>query len=475
MRRISPPELSGLLGAWSAGTGTLPKRLARSIETAILNGRLPLGVRLPAERLLAQDLQVARGTVAAAYDHLRATDLIITRAGSGSVTALPPRLRDRLAPWSTDFGEEGRRGAVLDLTIAEPTAPFAELHMAVRAAAENLHAALLSEDRSGCGQKELREAIAARYSSQGLPTRAEDILMTSGADAALDLVSAVYLRHGHRVIVDSPTYPRALSTLRAAGARLIGQPLGPLGWDLETLERTLSTSHAALAYLVPDFHNPTGLLMSEEQRSKLRNRISQHDTLFIIDETMRDLDLRTAPQPPSHIASAAISRHVITIGSLSKTLWPGLRVGWIRAHRQTVTELSRAAITSSLVPPVLDQLTAIQLLEHFDDILAFRLNLLREQRNHLATLLSNLHWARSETPIGGLTFWLELLDTNSTRLANHAAAHDLRLSPGFQFSPDGVLDQYLRIPFTLTSEALDKVVERLINAHADLSPATHSG
>ncbi|MFJ5726104.1 aminotransferase class I/II-fold pyridoxal phosphate-dependent enzyme [Streptomyces sp. NPDC093149] len=91
---------------------------------------------------------------------------------------------------------------MLDLTSAEPAAPFAQLHMAVQAAAENLHTALHNEDRSGHGQKELRETVAARYSSQGLPTRAEDILITSGADAALALLSAVYVRHGRRVIVD---------------------------------------------------------------------------------------------------------------------------------------------------------------------------------------------------------------------------------------------------------------------------------
>ncbi|MGW1109420.1 aminotransferase class I/II-fold pyridoxal phosphate-dependent enzyme, partial [Streptomyces sp. NPDC002540] len=192
-------------------------------------------------------------------------------------------------------------------------------------------------------------------------------------------------------------------------------------------------------------------------------------------ETMRDLDLRTPPQPPSHVASTATSRHVITIGSLSKTLWPGLRVGWIRANGQTITELARAVTAPSLVPPLLDQLTALRLLEHYDDILAFRLNLLREQRDHLATALSALDWARFETPVGGLTLWLELLDTNCTRLAHHAAAHGLRLSPGFHFSPDGVLDQHLRIPFTLNSAVLDKVVERLVNTHADLSRATHHG
>jgi DNA-binding FadR family transcriptional regulator len=119
------------------------------MERAIRDGRLPPGARLPAEGLLAGELGFARGTVAAGYQVLRAEQLIITRAGSGSTTSLPPQLHDRLSPWASDLGQAGRSGAALDLTTAAPAAPFDELLQAVHAASDSLPVALLHDTADG--------------------------------------------------------------------------------------------------------------------------------------------------------------------------------------------------------------------------------------------------------------------------------------------------------------------------------------
>ncbi|MFJ8111841.1 PLP-dependent aminotransferase family protein [Streptomyces sp. NPDC096132] len=464
-RHIPASELARLLGDWRVGGASVARQLAHAVEKAIHDGRLPLGVQLPAERLLAAELGLARGTVTTCYQFLRTEQLISTRTGSGSTTALPPHLRDRLAPWSSDLGRGGRDGAALDLTIAEPAAPFDELLEAVHAAADSLHTTLLPGAPTQGGPSRLRTALADTYTAQGLPTDSRHLLLTSGADAALHLLCAALLHHGSRVVTDSPTYPGALTAFRSAGARPIAQPLAPSGWDVPALDHTLRTARPALAYLIPDFHNPTGLLMSEEQRDDLRRRIRSYDTLLVVDETTRDLDLRDAEPPPARLTTRAGDRGVLTVGSLSKSLWPGLRIGWIRAHPDVVARLSAHPLAAALAPSPLNEVIALHLLEHREKVLAHRRDRLRAQRDHLVSRLSALSWCRFRPPQGGLSLWLELLDTTSSRLAADAAHHGLLLTPGSQYSPDGAHDRYLRLPFTLPTEALDTAVDRLTTAH----------
>lgn len=197
-RRVQPPHGCGLDRApLDVGKGRPPQR-------AVYDGRLPLDAQLPAERLLAGELGLARGTVAASHQILRAERLIVTRTGSGSTVSLPPRLHDRLSPWASDRGEAGRNGAPLDLTVAEPTAPFDELLQAVREATDALPSTLLG-DASGAGRRSaLHTGVADLYNAQGLATDDGHLLLTSGADAALSLLCAAYLRPNSRVVVDSP-------------------------------------------------------------------------------------------------------------------------------------------------------------------------------------------------------------------------------------------------------------------------------
>ncbi|MFJ7078960.1 PLP-dependent aminotransferase family protein [Streptomyces sp. NPDC098781] len=470
-RRLPASQFPQMLGDWRAGDGSLARRLADAVEKAVRDGRLPLGAQVPAERLLAGELGLARGTVAASYQILRAEQLIVTRTGSGSTVALPPRLNDRLSPWASDRGEAGKNGAPLDLTVAEPAAPFDELLQSVREATDTLPAALLHDPAEGDSPSALHTAIADAYGVQGLPTDGGHLLLTSGADAALSLLSAAYLRPSSRVVLDSPTYPGALALFRGAGARLVAQPLTPTGWDVPALDRTLRAARPSLTYLVADFHNPTGLLMGEEEHAELRRRLRHHDTLVVFDETLRDLDLREGAAPPPRVAGRAGDRHIVYVGSLSKSLWPGLRVGWIRAHPDIVRRLAALPLGAALTPSLFDRLVAARLLERRGAVLDRRRAQLRSQRDHLAARLSTLPWCRFQVPQGGLSLWLELLDADSRRLTDLAATRNLALTPGFHFSPDGALDGYLRLPFTLPPEALDTAVDRLTEAHAALEGA----
>ncbi|WP_353946960.1 pyridoxal phosphate-dependent aminotransferase [Streptomyces sp. HUAS MG91] len=223
--------------------------------------------------------------------------------------------------------------------------------------------------------------------------------------------------------------------------------------------------------MVTDFHNPTGLLMGEEDRADLGRRLRAHDTLTVFDETLRDLDLREDAAAPPRVSARAHDRHVVYVGSLSKSLWPGLRVGWIRAHPDIVRRLTALPLAAALAPSPFDRLVAARLLDHGETILDRRRRPLRSQRDHLAARLAPLPWCRFSLPQGGLSLWLELLDTDSRHLSTLAAPRGLTLTPGYRFSPDGALDSYLRIPFPLPPEALDTAVDRLDEAHSALGEA----
>ena len=444
------------LGAWRTRPGPLTRSLAAAVRGAVVDGRLPAGTRLPSERELARALRLSRGTVVAALTLLRDDGWLATRHGSGSVVRLPARLTERTTPWSQDRG--GAPDADLDLTLAVTAAPHEAYLAALARAAERSAALLVDSGVTGAGLPRLRALLADRYTRQGLATRPEQILVTSGAQAALTLL----LDHLHTdrrapVAVENPTYPGALSVLHARRTRLLPVPVtAPDGWDTARLTDALRRHAPRLAYLIPDFHNPTGAHMDAATRRTIAALADHHELTVLSDETMRDRDLRTPPGADPDLAGAL----VIQIGSASKTLWSGLRVGWIRAREDLVRQLCRNPLQAQLAPPPLEQLIAAELLgEPLADLLADRRARLRAQRDHLAALLTGTGWTYT-VPAGGLTLWLHLGEgPRADDLAARAAARGLAVTPGPHFAPDRTtLPRHLRLPFTATQETLTRVV-----------------
>ena len=175
------------------------------------------------------------------------------------------------------------------------------------------------------GLPPLRRAIAAWFDRRGLPTRPEQILVTNGAMHGLDLSIRAALPRGRRVLVEVPSYPVALR--RAANtpsALLTPVPMTREGWDLDAL-RTVARSHRpGFAYLMPDFHNPTGVLVDEAARPRALRLLRSAGTVVVIDETFVELNLDGVEMPPP-TASFGDER-TVTVGSLSKAVWGGLRM-----------------------------------------------------------------------------------------------------------------------------------------------------
>lgn len=445
------------------------RALADAVRTLILDGRIALHVRLPAERELAEAVGASRATVTGAYDLLRESGYVRSRRGSGTWTELPEGHRPVGAHAIVGGGYSADGDPGIDLAIAAMGAPEDSLTDAVAWAAPRLPAFARSPGYHPFGLPDLRTAIAERFTRRGLATRPEQILVTAGAQQAFALVVSLLCRPGDRVMTENPTYANALDALRHARLRTGSIAVSDAGWDLEIAESALRQTVPRLAYVIPDFHNPTGALMPEEQRLRLLAATRRTGTWLVVDETIADIALDVpAPAPLASLApgGAGGADHVMTIGSLSKTHWGGLRVGWIRATAKMITELTAVRVAADMTGSVLDQLVALPLLEGLERTLPGRLERLRGQR---AALIASLErhtpeWTWQVAP-GGLSLWVDLGEPVSSALADRAAAAGVNIGRGARFGVDpGTFEHRLRIPYTLTADRLDEGVRRLAEA-----------
>lgn len=473
MRYVNGAHLARILGDWmtSAGNGPAYARLGAAIRLLILDGRLPLSVRLPGERELANTLGISRTTVTAAYDALRGSGYAASRQGSGTWTTLPETrtLDDNGTPWAP-FAPDGMD--LINLTHASPEAPAQALRESYESAMQQLPRYLPGPGYYLRGLAELRAAIAERFTTRGLATTSDQILVTAGAQHAFSLALALLTSPGDRVLVEHPTYPNTVDGAQRASTRVVPVALTMDGWDLDAFAAALHQTSPRLAFLMPDFHNPTGLLASDDERAALAERLSKTRTLTVIDETMAELSLDDASLP-APFASYAPADLVLTVGSISKSIWGGLRVGWIRAEPEIIQRLAAVRATDDLASSVLEQLAVTQLLDRMDDVLDVRRAELRTRRDALvAALAEQLPGWRIRVPTGGLVLWCDLGAPVSSTLTAVAEHHGLHLAAGPRFGIDGAFERWLRLPYTLPANVLADAADRLVAAFRSVTDGT---
>jgi DNA-binding transcriptional MocR family regulator len=466
-RAIRGSQLVRLLGRWRSSTGfrNAPDyvALADTLRGLINDGRLALDVRLPAERELAETLQVSRTTVTASYNLLRSSGHLDSRRGAGSWTRLPGGARVGQSGWWAPAGAPD----LIDFATAALGAP-AEMTDAANDAVAALPRYLSGAGYHPTGIPELRAAVADGYSARGVPTIPEQIMVTNGVQHALDLTLRLLAPPGTALMTESPTYPNALAAFGARRARVHTFGVAD-GWDTDLLLGAVRQIGARVAYLIPEFQNPTGHLMDDETRSKLPGVAHAAGTDLIIDESFVDLSLDGATMPPP-VASYDRHARVVSIGGMSKPYWGGLRIGWIRAAEAIVQRLAAVRVGVDMSGPVLDQLVAVELLARAATIVPARRAELREQRDALAAAVrAELPAWRFTMPSGGVTLWAELDGPLSSALSRAAEPFGVRLAPGPRFGVDGTLERFLRLPFTLPPVVLVEAVSRIAAAHSDVA------
>ena len=465
-------HLLRLLDRWRSIRGPAATRLpdyaalAGTVRGLIRDGRLALGVRLPSERELADALAISRTTVSAAYRELRESGHLSSRRGSGSWTALPEGHGIATSGMWAPTDERD----VIDLGCAALAAP-PELTTAVGEALADLPRYTGGAGYHPTGLLALRERVARGFEARGVPTQADQIMIANGVQHALDLIVRLLVSPGQSVLVESPTYPNVLAALRAHRARVSTDNLDPrTGWDPDILLGALRSGRPTLAYLIPEFHNPTGHLMPVSLRERLPAAAHRAGTDLVVDESFVDLSLGAATAPA--VASFDRNARVLTVGGMSKPYWGGLRVGWIRAAAPVIARLSALRVAVDMAGPVLDQLVALRLLDRAEEVIAARRTQLTRQRDALVgALRHHLPGWTFTVPAGGVCLWAELEAPVSTALAHAAHEEGVRLAPGPSFGVAGTLERFVRLPFTLPEGDLTEAVHRLAAAGANLDQA----
>jgi DNA-binding transcriptional MocR family regulator len=442
-QKIGAAALADLLGRWSAAEGPLYRLLAARITRLTDGGELPAGLRLPAERDLAAALSVSRNTVAAAYQLLRDDGMAESRQGAAT-RIVPHRTTPAAVHRANGFFASLLEASAVDADLSLATvncAPQVAAALADPAAVLDPAESAAVTQTSGYfphGLPALRAAIAGHLTDRlRLPSSAAQVVVTTGAQQALDLLIRSEVLPGQPVAVEDPTFPGALDALHRAGTRVIGVPAMD-GLDPERLEHVVRTHRPALVYLVPSYHNPTGRLMPIEHRERIaRLAAASPDTLFVDDMTLAELPLGAGPAWASRALPLAAfgpgQPNIVSVGSLSKLYWGGLRTGWIRASEGLVARLAAAKAAADQGSAAFQQaITAALLRGSHDEIVKWRGEWLRCRYDALAGALRAClpEWTWPE-PDGGLTLWIRLPgQADGGAFAQAALRHGVAVVPG---------------------------------------------
>ncbi|MET8522953.1 PLP-dependent aminotransferase family protein [Nocardioides sp. NPDC004968] len=450
--RIGATALAGLLGQWQ-GEGPAYENLAERIQLLLIDGRLSADVRLPSERELSERLMLSRTTITAAYRRLREHGYALSVQGSGTTTKLPPTAPDSF----TEGGEIDLVRATLPATRRLPEAAVE----ATRRLADHM----TGPGYTLWGIEELRAEIAARYTDRGLPTDPDQIMVTTGGQSAIALLARTVISRGDRAYAESPSYPNAYDALSLAGARIITSPVTTdAGWDMPAMEAAIARTTPVMAYVMPDFHNPTSRSMSTEDRLRLLYAAAKVDTLLVADDTTAELNIdRPHTFPPLAAMAGEHQARVVHIGSASKMLWGGLRVGWIRADPVLLTQIASGRSATDLGTPIWEQLVTTILFRHLPEILeeraaqlaAGRAALYHAMREHLPD------WELPPRIDGGLSAWVGLPAPVSSQLTLATRPHGLLVTAGPRFGVDGAYERHLRLAITPRPELVRRGVEIL--------------
>ena len=482
----------------------LPRQIQVHLERLIHERLLGPGIKLPATRELARELGVTRATVALAYEELVASGQARAHVGQGTfvagavaadaeaadgagVAALPAAvdwsgLLSRMAQTIAGERERWRLGALPGRTphgvisfaggmpdsAMFPTDAFRRvLNAVIREEGEEL----LQYYPVG-GYPPLRRFLAGYLLRFGVEARSDDILIVNGSQQGFDLIARTLLDPGDAVAIEQPTYPRAMQVFRAFGARLVPVPLGEDGPRPEALERALERHAPKFFYCQPSAHNPTGVTMSAEARRRLLEICGRRRVAIVEDGF--DGSLYYGSRPPAPLR--ALDRHglVIYIGTFSKILFPGLRLGWLVAPPPVLERLEEAKQLADLQTSALIQAAVY----HFCDRRLLERHLARiadEYRRRQRRLLESLArrmprdvtWTETR---GGFSLLLTLPDgLDATALLPRAVARGVAFTPGTAFFVDEGGQRTLRLAFSSVPVArIEEGVRRLADVIRDM-------
>lgn len=454
MTKLDPELVARKLGAWSAGRGRLHEQLADALVDLVERGEFRDGDALPAERALAATLAVSRGTIVRAYGALSDGGRVERRQGSGTVV----RIQEMPGP------AHGHRAKPL-FDGSSSTALLKAMpksHLDLRSELSELARSPFDQDPDlpPEGLWELRCAVAERLAAQGVPTGPDEVLITNGAQHACMISIQALCRPGDIVLTEALTWPGLTDLVTAIGARPYGIAMDADGVRTDELRAAVERLHPAAVVLNPHQHNPTGTSLTEGRRREVADIAGDHHVPVVEDRAYADTSF-DGPAPPP-LTAYRPDAPIIVVDSLSKTVWNGLRIGWIRASGDFIGRLRLVRAVHDLGTAIPTQLLALQLLPRFDELLAQQIDDLRRRADHAHEVVSELlpDW-RIPPAAGGGSLWAEIPHGSARGLAAHAARSGLLVVADDTFAVDAAPDRFLRLPFTTDLAVFRSAVEHL--------------
>jgi len=476
----------------------LARQIQAYLERLIHDGLLGPGTKLPATRELARALDVNRSTVVLAYEELVASGAARSHVGQGTFVA--EGIRPQPGPrtdgdggqatpaidWAGLFSrsariaeaeEERRRalvapaagadGRVISFAGGIPDSGFFPIDGFRRVLNQVVReeGAALLQYSAVAGYAPLRRFLSTYLLRFGLEARPEEILIVNGSQQGFDLIARTLLDPGDAVAIEQPTYPRAVQVFRASGAQLLAVPWAADGPRVEALERLLERHAPKLFYCQPTCHNPTGLAMSGETARRLLAAAGRHQVPIVEDGF--DPSLHYGERPRAPLKAQDRAGIVIYIGTFSKILFPGLRLGWILAPAPLIERLTAAKQladlhTSTLLQAAVHRFCERKLLDRHAARVA------RQYGRRRALLLRSLERRMPEgvrwtEPQGGFSLLVTLPHgLSASALLPRALDRGVAFTPGAAFFVDGGGESTLRLSFSAVAEGeIDEGVRRL--------------
>jgi DNA-binding transcriptional MocR family regulator len=297
----------------------------------------------------------------------------------------------------------------------------------------------------------------------GFEVKSESLFVTNGISNALDLICTLFTQTGDTIFVEEPTYFLALKIFADHRLNVIAIDTDENGLVIESLEEKLAEHCPRFLYFIPTTHNPTGATLTQERRDRLVRLVKEHEFLIVADEVYHLLSY--SQQPPKSFSAFADAENILSLGSFSKILAPGLRLGWLQAHPKTIKRFTACGLldssgglnpfTSAMIRDVIESGGLENNINKLIQIYGSRLNVLD------SALRQDLPQLDYHTPQGGYFLWLRLPDhINANELRKKGPAFKVDFRPGTLFSSQNGLENYIRLCFIHYEE--DKIKEGVL-------------
>lgn len=431
------------------------------LKELILAKVLQAGSKLPASRELSTILKVSRNTIVQAYQYLEDDGFVYTVLGQGTFVAqVDYRLENKPSgisclDWPERITGPARTATELDIEKHElkwtkglisfksiaPDENLFEMPEFKKAFLQriSLQGEKLLNYGYAKGYKPLIDYLVYYMKNKGVDPNGKDILITNGFTEAFNLMLEALCRPGDAVLCENPTHNTSLKIMRLAGLDITGIPMTETGIDSQKLEAALSEKQYKLGYLIPSYHNPTGLVMPLEKRMAVLDSFTRHGVPLIEDGFNEELKFSGSHVAPL-VALAGGANHIIYLGSFSKILFPGLRVGWIMGDTNLISILESLKRCKNIHTSTLDQALLYEYLQsgQFEKYLKKARKAYKERHEAAVKLARQYIPCRKIWGQGGLHIFMELEEGQNARdILNICYQKGVLFLPGDIFYSDG--------------------------------------